>query len=183
MSTVDLKSDSEKIKDEANASASTILASLGLLEEKSSKIVTEALRQRRVEEISKIVKDLNEMVHTEEKRIQDCPSLYEGKEVVVYFFLAEPDDGGARYDATIVGTWARELTEAYMRLQENVWYASPQIFLRLVEDLKQEILEGKHDEKLRTNSARVIYDLLKDRVLLSRLSPERTEWRIIRRKT
>ena len=170
MKAVDLKADSEKTKDEANALANTILASP--LEEKSSKILREALRQRLVEEISQNVKDLDEKVHREEKKIQDFPGLYGGKEVVVYFFLADPDNGGAGYDATLVTAWCRELTEAYMRLETDVWYASPRRFLGLVEKLKQEILEGKHDEKLKTNSARVIYDLLKDRVFLSRLSPE-----------
>lgn len=171
MKPMDLKADSEKIKDEANALASTILASP--LEEKSSKILREELRQRLVEEISQNVRDLDQKIRREEEDIRNFPFLHRGEEVVVYFFLVEPDNGGAGYDATHVKAWARELTDARMRLEMDVWYASPRRFLGLVEKLKQEILEGKHDEKLWTNSARVIYDLLNDRVLLSRLSPEK----------
>jgi hypothetical protein len=153
--------DSEKIKDEANASANTILASP--LEEKSSKIRNEALRQRLVEEISQIVKDLDEKVHIEEKKIQDFPALYRG-EVAIYFFIIDPDTPGAGYDATLVATKSRKRVDRHMRREVDIWYARPRRFLELVEGLKQEILEGKYDEKLRTNSARVIYDVLKDRV-------------------
>jgi hypothetical protein len=159
---LDLKADSEKTKDEANALASTILASP--LEEKSSKILREALRQRLVEEISQIVKDLDEKVHIEEKNIQDFPALYGGKVVAIYFFIIDPDTPGAGYKATLVARRSRKRVDALRRREGDVWYARPRRFLGLVENLKQEILEGKHDEKLRTNSARVIYDLLKDRV-------------------
>ena len=161
MKAVDLKADSEKIKDEANALASTILASP--LEEKSSKILREALRQRRVEEISKIARDLETKAREEEEWITGFPTTCGGEEVWIYFY--PPNTWEPGYAVTRMKKEIGPLVAAQMRQKHpsDVWYMRYPPFVKAIEGLKQDILDGKYDERLGTDAAKLIFDALKDK--------------------
>jgi hypothetical protein len=153
--------DSEKIKDEANALASTILASP--VEEKSSKILREALRQRLVEEISKIARDLETKAREEEEWIMNFPTVYGEEEVWIYFYPPTRWEKG--YDVTRMKKKIGPLVAAQMRQKcpSDVWYMRYLSFVKAIEGLKQDILDGKYDERLGTDAAKLIFDALKDK--------------------
>jgi hypothetical protein len=156
----DLKAESERIKEEAKALATVVSAAS--LEEKSGKILKVALRRKLVEEICRITRDLNQKTRRKEREIREFPALNRGKEVSIYFWLAE--GGLTGYEATLVKTESRAFIDSRMKKEMDVWYARPGTFQELIENLNQDILDGKYDEKLTANPARLIYDSLKDRV-------------------
>jgi hypothetical protein len=157
----DLKADSEKTKDEANALANTILASP--LEEKSNKILREALRPRLVEEISKIARDLETKAREEEEWIMNFRTVCGEEEVWIYFY--PPEIGETGYATKRMKKEIGPLVAAQMRQEypSNVWYMRYLSFVKAIEGLKQDILDGKYDERLGTDTVKLIFDALKDK--------------------
>jgi hypothetical protein len=176
---MDPKTDSETIRNEVEASERTILAAS--VDEKSSKLLAEPRRLRLIEGISRIMEDVEEKVRREE---HDSNIFLVPKATVeVCFFPYGAGLAGygvhrlfelSRYDNSLLRkkpsrAWNLKMRrkarcfEADMMRKKRVWYAELRRFQRSVETLKQEILEGKHDEKLGTEPARVIYDFVTDR--------------------
>jgi hypothetical protein len=152
----ELRAKSEIIRDDAKALAA-IISTAGL-EETTSGILNVALRRKLIEDISKIGEDLAQQARKMEQEVHDY-SIYEGKEVWVMFLPSGAQD--ATYHACLMlAKSAREIA-AHIDDERATWHVRYDSFLRLIENLKLEILEGKHDDALRTKSARAIYDLLK----------------------
>ena len=152
----DLKAESERIRDEAKALA--VIISTAALEERTSAILEVALRRKLVEDISKIAEDIAKLAYEREQEIRNY-SINEGKEVWIMFLPAGPED--AHYDAGLMSAkFAREIA-AQMDHKHPTHHVRYDSFQRLIENLKQEILEGKHDHALRTKPARAIYDFLR----------------------
>jgi hypothetical protein len=156
----DLKAKSERIRDEAKALAATI--STAALEETTRAILDVALRKKLVEDISKITENLARRAYKKEEEIRDYASLNEGKEVWVRFFPRAAE--GADYDAVLLLAKIAQHTAADLDKRSPSVHVRYDSFVTLIEDLKQEILEGKHDDKLRIKPARAIYDLLRSRL-------------------
>jgi hypothetical protein len=151
----DLKGKSERIRDEAGGLAAII--SDAALDETTSRILNVALRKKLVEDISKIAQDIDQRARRMEQEIRDY-SINKGKEVWIRFLPAGAQD--AAYDAILMLAEIAPLTAALDEKHAS-WLARYDSFVRLIGNLKQEILEGKHDDKLRTKPARAIYDLLR----------------------
>ena len=158
MKPADFEAKSAALRDEARTSAATICAAT--LDEKSTEILKLALRRRMVEEISRIVQDLDQQSRRKEEEIRSY-SIDKGKEVWIYFFLEKENVG---YGTTIMKAESAPFVAAKMKKESPIWHARHGLFLELIEDLKQKILEGKHDEKLTAKPERFIYDSLRDRV-------------------
>jgi hypothetical protein len=153
----DLKARSERIRDEAKALAAII--STADLDETTSRILDMALRRKLVEDISKIAEDIAQRACRREQEIRDYSSINEGKEVWVAFDpVGAPDP---TYDAVLMSAkFAREIAADLERKRAS-WLARYGSFVTLIEKLNREILDGKHDDKLRVKAARAIYDLLR----------------------
>lgn len=152
----DLKGKSERIRDEAGGLAAIISAAA--LEETTSGILNVALRKKLVEDISKIAQDIDQRARRREQEIRDY-SINKGKEVWIMFLPAGEQD--AEYDAILMLAEIAPLNAAALDEKQASWHVRYDSFVRLIGNLKQEILEGKHDDKLRTKPARAIYDLLR----------------------
>jgi hypothetical protein len=153
----DPKAKSERIRDEAKALALTI--STAALEETTSRILNVALRRKLVEDISKIAESLAQQARKKEQEIREFHSINEGKEVWVTFFPSGAQD--ATYYADLTSAkFAREIA-AQLDDRHPTCRVRYDSFQRPIENLKREILEGKHDDKLRAKPARAIYDLLR----------------------
>jgi 4-diphosphocytidyl-2C-methyl-D-erythritol kinase len=145
----DLKAKSEGIRDKAKALSATI--STAALEETASGILNVALRRKLVEDISKIGEDLAQQARKREQEIRDY-SINEGKEVWVMFFRSGAQ--GATYYAHLMLAKSARDVAASMDGNYDTWNVRYDSFLRLIENLKREILEGNHDDALRTKPAR-----------------------------
>ena len=68
-----------------------------------------------------------------------------------YAMLMEKEDG--------------PLVAAQMRQKHpsEVWYMRYLSFVKAIDGLKQDILDGKYDERLGTDTAKLIFDALKDK--------------------
>jgi hypothetical protein len=75
------------------------------------------------------------------------------------FFPTGAED--AHYDADLMTAKFARDTAAHMREKCGTPYVRYDFFVALIENLKREILDGKHDDKLRAKPARAIYDLLR----------------------
>jgi hypothetical protein len=148
----ELKTEAERIRDEAKALAEVICAPS--LEETSNQILKAALRNRLVERMDGIVQVLAEKTRRLECELENFPSLYDDKEVWVWFFTAEgtPKVG---YDVTTMGKVTGQLVVNHMR-EKGAPHIRPGPFLELVTNLKQQILAGGYDEKLSVDPARII---------------------------
>jgi hypothetical protein len=152
----DLKAKSERIRDDAKALAAII--STADLEETTSGILNVALRRKLVEDISEIAEDIAQRAYKNEQEIRDY-SINAGKEVWIMFLPRGAED--ATYDASLMSAkFARDIV-AQMDDKHPTCHVRSDSFQRLIENLKREILEGKHDDKLRAKPARAIYDLLR----------------------
>ena len=158
MKPAELKAESERVRDEAKALAANVSVPL---QETTSKILKIVLRDKLVEEISKIARDVDRKTRVKEKEVRDFPTTNEGKEIDVELYPRHNETIG--YDVTIMGTESRPFVVAEMR-QKGVLYERPESFLELIENLKRDVLDGNYDEKLRTDPARLIYHLLNGRV-------------------
>ena len=47
----------------------------------------------------------------------------------------------------------------------DVWYMRYLSFVKAIEGLKRDILDGKYDERLGTDTAKLIFDALKDKAV------------------
>jgi len=152
----ELRTEAERMRDEAKALAEVICAPS--LEETSNQILKAALRNRLVERIDGIVQELAEKTSRLELEFEEFPSLYDDKEVWVWFFTAEgtPKVG---YDVSTMGKATGPLVAIQMR-EKGAPHMRPGPFLELVKNLKQQILAGGYDEKLSVDAERIIYDLL-----------------------
>lgn len=160
MKPADLRSKSEVIRASAEALAAELLAAS--TDKTAGEILIQALRSRMVEEVSKIAQYLDEEARKKDEEIRDFPYMHRGKEVWTSFFL--DDKGNVGYNATIMKAESAPFIAAKMKRQSPIWHTRHELFLELIEDLKQQILDGKHDEKLTMKPARLIYDLLWGRV-------------------
>lgn len=156
MIAAELRVEAEKVRDEAKGLAEVICAPS--LEETSNQILKAALRNRLIKKIDGIVQELAEKTRRLEREFEKFPSLYDDKEVWVWFFTAEgtPKVG---YDVTTMGKGTGPLVGIHMR-EKGAPHMRPGPFLELVTNLKQQILAGGYDEKLSVDPARIIYDLL-----------------------
>jgi hypothetical protein len=152
----ELRAKSERIRDEAKALATII--STADLEETTSGILNVALRNKLVEDISRIGEELAEQARKREHEIRDY-SINEGKEVWVMFLASGAQD--ATYYAGLMLAMSARNIAADMDDAHATWHVRYDSFVRLIENLKREILEGKHDDALKTKPARAIYDLLR----------------------
>jgi len=93
------------------------------------------------------------------------PALNGGKEVWIYFFLM--DTGETGYAATLMKKEGARLVAAQMRKKypSQIWHMKHTSFVKAIEGLKQDILDGKYDERLVTDTAKLIFDALKDRAV------------------
>jgi hypothetical protein len=154
----DVEAKSVALRDEAKTLAATICATT--LDEKSTEILKIVLRRRMVEEILSIVADLDQQARRNGEEIRSY-SIHEGKEVWTYFFLGKENVGCG---TTIMRPESAPFVAAEMMNKRPIWHARHELFRELIEDLKREILEGKHDEELTAKPERFIYDSLRDRV-------------------
>jgi hypothetical protein len=154
----ELKAESERIRDEAKALAANVSAPL---EETTRKILIIVLRDKLIEELSKIARDVDQKTRIREKEVRDFPITNEGKEVDVELYPRH--NGTIGYDVIIMGIQSRPFAVAEMK-QKGVLYERPESFLELIENLKRHVLDGNYDEELKTDSARLIYHLLNGRV-------------------
>jgi hypothetical protein len=152
----ELRTEAERIRDETKALAEVICAPS--LEETSNQILKAALRNRLVKRIDGIVQELAEKTRRLEREFEEFPSLYDDKEVWVWFFTAEgtPKVG---YDVATMGKVTGPLVAIQMR-EEGAPHMRPGPFLELIKNLKEQILAGSYDEKLSGDPARIIYELL-----------------------
>jgi hypothetical protein len=151
----ELRVEAEKVRDEAKGLAEVICAPA--LEETSNQILKAALRDRLVERIDGIVQELVEKTRRLEREFEKFPSLYDDKEVWVWFFTEGTPK--VRYDVTTIGKGAGPQVDSHMR-EKKAPHMRPGPFVELVTNLKQQILAGGCDEKLSVDPARIIYDLL-----------------------
>lgn len=158
MKPADGEAKSVALKDEAKSLAAIICATT--LDEKSTEILKLAMRHRMVEETLRIVTDLDQQARRNREEVRSY-SIHKGKEVYTFFFLEKED---ARCGTTIMRPENVPFVDAEMKTKRPIWHARHELFLKLIEDLKQEILEGKHDEKLTAKPERFIFDSLRDRV-------------------
>ena len=156
MIAAELRVEAEKVRDEAKGLAEVICAPS--LEETSNQILKAALRNRLVKKIDGIVQELAEKTRRLEREFEEFPSLYDDKEVWVWFFTAEgtPKVG---YDVTTMGKATGQLVVNHRR-EKRAPHMRPGPFLELVKNPKQQILAGGYDEKLSVDAGRIIYDLL-----------------------
>jgi hypothetical protein len=154
----DVEAKSVALRDEAKTLAATICAAT--LDEKSTEILKLAMRRRMVEEILRIVTDLDQQARRKGEEIRSY-SIHEGKEVWTYFSLGKEN---VSCGTTIMKAESAPFVAAEMKNKRPIWHARHELFRELIEELKQEILEGKHDEKLTARPERFIYDSLRDRV-------------------
>jgi hypothetical protein len=152
----ELRVEAEKVRDEAKGLAEVICAPS--LEETSNQILKVALRNRLVERIDGIVQELVEKTRRLELEFEKLPSMYDGKEVWVCFFIAEGRPK-VEYYVTAMGKGTGQQVANDMR-EKRASYMRPEPFLELVKNLKQQILAGGYDEKLSVDAGRTIYDLL-----------------------
>ena len=160
MKPADLRSESEVLKTWAKAVEAELSAAS--TDKIAREILIQALRARMVEDVSKIVQYLDKEARKKDEEIRNYPSTHKGKEVWIFFFLDEK--GNVGYNATIMKAESAPFIAAKMKRQSSIWHTRHELFLELIEDLKQQILDGRHDEKLRMKPARLIYDLLWGRV-------------------
>jgi hypothetical protein len=166
----DLEARSKAAKEEAETLAATIATAS--LDEKSNDTLKLAMRRRMVDQISKITQDLETKVHKEEENITKFPSIDGGKEVWICFFK---DTGETGYGATLMMKEFGPSVAADMRKKRfddnpaiagvKIWYMRPMSFVEAIEGLKKDILDGEYDEKLGTDTAKLIFDALKDKAV------------------
>jgi hypothetical protein len=166
----DLEARSKAAKEEAETIAATIATAS--VDEKSSHTLKLAMRRTMVEQISKITQDLETKASKEEENITKF-SIDEGKEVWIYFFLKKT--GETRYGAARMIKEGGPTVAAEMRKKRfvgniaiegaEVWYMRYMSFVKAIEGLKKDILDGKYDERLGTDAARLIFDALKDKAV------------------
>jgi hypothetical protein len=167
----DVEAKSVALKEEAKTLADTISAPA--LDEKSTEILKLSLRRGMVEEISKITRDLETKARKEEEETVRFPALNGGKEVWICFFLLNTGETGCY--ATLMKKESARDVAADMRKKRfvgktpiagaKVWYMRHMSFVKAIEGLKKDILDGKHDEKLSTDTAKLIFDALKDKAV------------------
>jgi hypothetical protein len=158
----DFEARSEAAKEEAETLAAAI--STASVDERSSHTLKLAMRRRMVEEISKITRDLETKAREEEEWITKFPTVYGGEEVWIYFLTV--DRGVTGCNALLMKKESGPLVAAQMRQKHpsEVWYMRYLSFVKAIEGLKQDILDGKYDERLGTDAAKLIFDALKDKV-------------------
>ena len=159
----DYEARSEAAKEEAETLASTI--STASVDERSSHTLKLAMRRRMVEEISKIERDLETKARKEEEWTISFPTIHRGEEVWIYFLTV--DRGATGCDALLMKKENGPLVAAQMRQKHpsDVWYMRYLSFVKAIEGLKQDILDGKYDERLGTDTAKLIFDELKDKAV------------------
>ena len=159
----DFEARSEAAKEEAETLAATIATAS--VDERSSHTLKLAMRRRMVEQISKITRDLETKAREEEEKTTKFPAIDGGKEVWIYFFLKKTGETG--YAATLMKKESAPLVAAEMRKKypSQVWYMRHMSFVKAIEGLKKDILDGKYDERLGTDTAKLIFDALKDKAV------------------
>ena len=90
-------------------------------------------------------------------------TVYGEEEVWIYFY--PPKTGETGYDTKRMKKKIGPLVAAQMRQKypSNVWYMRYLSFVKAIEGLKQDILDGKYDERLGTDTVKLIFDALKDK--------------------
>jgi hypothetical protein len=164
----DLEARSKAAKEEVENLEATIATAS--LDEKSNDTLKLGMRRRMVDQISKITHDLETKAHKEEENITKFPSMDGGKEAWIYFLAA--DIGATGYGATLMIKEFGPSVAADMRKKQfdgnpatagvKIWYMRPMSFVEAIEELKKDIIEGKYDEKLGTDTAKLIFDAFKD---------------------
>ena len=159
----------EAAREEAETLAATIATAS--VDERSSYTLKLAMRRRTVEQISKITRHLETKAREEEEKTTRFPSIDGGKKVWIYFFLH--DTGETGYAATLMKKEFGPSVAADMRKKQfddnpaiagvKIWHMRPMSFVEAIEGLKKDILDGKYDERLGTDTARLIFDALKDK--------------------
>jgi hypothetical protein len=157
----DFEARSQAAKEEAKTLAATIAPAS--VDERSSHTLKLAMRRRMVEQISKITQDLETKAREEEEKTTKFPALDGGKEVWIYFY--PKDTGETGYAATLMKKESASFVAADMKKKypSKVWYMMHMSFVKAIEGLKQDILDGKYDERLGTDTAKLIFDALKDK--------------------
>lgn len=161
----------EAAKEEAeNLAAAMATASV---DERSSDTLKLAMRRRMVDQISKITQDLETKARKEEEETTKYPALDGGKEVWIYFYLKETGETGS--GATLMKKEFGQSVAADMREKRfdgnpaiagvKIWHMRPMSFAKAIEGLKKDILDGKYDERLGTDTAKLIFDALKDKAV------------------
>ena len=153
----------EAAKEEAETLAATVATAS--VDERSSHTLKLAMRRRMVEQVSKITRDLETKAREKEEETIRFPTINEGKEVWIYFLTV--DRGATGYDAILMKKESGPIVAAQMRQKHpsDVWYMSYLSFVKAIEGLKKDILDGKYDERLGKDSAKLIFDALKDQAV------------------